>query len=461
MSMLGVLTQVTDVAGVHVLKKVNRRDVIRRALHALAATALAEPSQAKARARKPNFIVILCDDLGYGDIGAYGNTVIATPSIDRMAREGVTLTDFYAPANVCTPSRAGLLTGRYPIRYGLAYSVILADDTRGLPPSEVTIAKALKPDYTSGLVGKWHLGHIAPFWPPTKHGFDLFFGLPYSHNMLPLSLYEDNGLGVELTKEDVDYPRLSQRFYERAERFIAENRHRPFFLELALSAPHYPLNPHPLFRGHSHAASYGDVVEEVDSIVGRLFAALRRLNLQNDTMVIFTSDNGPAIDGSAGRLRLRKGGASWDGGYRVPFIAWQPGVLTAGTKVRSIAMAIDLLPTFCHMAGMPIPPGVVLDGRDISSVLRQGTPSPHDELLLFENESVAAVRTQRWKFFTLPTLPDDIQKKDIDVLYDEAADSSELYNVADRNPDVVIEMTRRLRRAQQTFSSMKRGEPDA
>src|SRR5690348_12045499 len=146
--------------------------------------------------RKPNFIVVLCDDLGFGDIGAYGAKLIKTPNIDRMAEEGVRLTDYYAPANVCTPSRAGLLTGRYPIRSGLAYFVILANDTRGLPPSEITIAQALKPHYVSALIGKWHLGHVAPYWPPTRLGFDLFFGIPYSHDMLPLSLYESRSSGV-------------------------------------------------------------------------------------------------------------------------------------------------------------------------------------------------------------------------------------------------------------------------
>lgn len=177
--------------------------------------------------RAPNFIVILCDDLGFGDIGGFGGKLIATPNIDQLAREGIRLTNFYSSANLCTPSRAGLLTGRYAIRMGLAYEVIVPSDTHGLPLSEITIAKALKPEYATAIIGKWHLGHVAPYWPPTNYGFDLFFGLPYSHDMKPLSLYESNPPGVELTKEDVDFPKLQQRFYSRTEAFIEQNRQRP------------------------------------------------------------------------------------------------------------------------------------------------------------------------------------------------------------------------------------------
>src|SRR4051812_43688734 len=174
--------------------------------------------------RPPNFIIVLCDDLGYGDIGAFGSKRVRTPNFDRMAREGTVLTDYYAAANLCTPSRAGFLTGRYPIRTGLAYEVILANDTRGLDPAEITIAEALKPEYATALIGKWHLGHVAPFWPPNGQGFDLFFGLPYSHDIQPLALYEAEGSGAEIKQYEVDYPQLQQRFYARAERFIEEHR---------------------------------------------------------------------------------------------------------------------------------------------------------------------------------------------------------------------------------------------
>jgi arylsulfatase A len=219
--------------------------------------------------RKPNIVIVLADDLGYGDVGSYGAKLIKTPSIDRMAKEGARLTSFYASANICTPSRAGLMTGRYPIRTGLAYQVIQPPDTNGLPQSEITIAEALKPDYATALIGKWHLGHVAPYWPPTSQGFDLFFGLPYSHDMKPLSLYTA-APGVELTSEDVDFRQLTARFVDRGLRFIEDNRDKPFFLMLALTAPHVPLAPHPDHAAKSKAGAYGDVVEEIDAGVGVL-----------------------------------------------------------------------------------------------------------------------------------------------------------------------------------------------
>src|SRR5256885_827751 len=337
---------------------VDRRTFIRQ-LGAAGLLASVAPSllKAQARARKPNFIIVLCDDLGFGDVGAFGGRAIKTPAIDQMAREGVRLTNFYSAANLCTPSRAGLLTGRYAIRTGLAREVIVPADTHGLPLSEITIAKALKPEYASAIIGKWHLGHVAPYWPPTNYGFDLFFGLPYSHDMKPLSLYAANGPGVELTKEDVDYPRLQQRFYDRAARFIEENRNRPFFLDLCLSAPHLPEYPRPPFTGTSTAGAYGDVVQEVDTIVGQLLAKLRELRLDRDTLVVFTSDNGPWFEGSPGGFRDRKAGGGWDGGFRVPFIAWQPGRIPAGQANNAIALGIAFLPTFCTMAGAPLPAG--------------------------------------------------------------------------------------------------------
>ena len=195
----------------------------RRLLAAGAAGALAlgarVPAAAAPAKRPPNFVIILCDDLGYGDVSPYGGK-IPTPNIAKMAREGVLLTDYYAPANLCSPSRAGLLTGRYPVRTGLGFEVIMQGDDRGLPLSEVTIAKALKPAYATGLFGKWHLGHLGEAWPPTRHGFDAFFGIPYSHDMKPLAYYEARAGSDQVTKSEVDYSNLQQDFYAHAERFI-------------------------------------------------------------------------------------------------------------------------------------------------------------------------------------------------------------------------------------------------
>ncbi|HEV7694265.1 MAG TPA: sulfatase [Hyphomonadaceae bacterium] len=419
---------------------------------ALALTACA--TQPASQRPKPNIVLILCDDLGYGDLGAFGNHMIATPNLDRMAREGARLTTFFASANICTPSRAGLLTGRYPIRTGLAWQVIQPDDTRGLSLSETTIAEALKPDYATALVGKWHLGHIAPFWPPTGHGFDLFFGLPYSHDMKPLALY-DAEPGVELTKEDVDPPRLTERFFQRGLKFIDDNAQRPFFLMLALTAPHVPLDPNPAHAGHSKAAEYGDVVEEIDANVGRLLAKLKQLNIDNDTLVIVTSDNGPWFEGSTAGLRERKGGAAWDGGYRVPFIARQPGRIPSGLVSNAMTMNIDLLPTLMSWTNGPLP-AAELDGRDISSVLTRNAKSPHDELVLFNNETVAAIRTDRWKlavrsYYRGIEAPLDT-RDDWQLLVDLKADPAETYDVSSLHPDVLGDLTARLARARAKYA---------
>ncbi len=426
---------------------------------ATALGALAGPAHAAQR-RPLNVVVVLADDLGYGDLGIQGSRLIATPNLDKLARQGVRMTDFYASANICTPSRAGLQTGRYPIRTGLAWEVIQANDTRGLPLSEITIAEALKPDYATALIGKWHLGHVAPYWPPTKHGYDLFFGLPYSHDMKPLALYTASP-GVEITREDVDFAHLTERFFDRGVKFIEDNRAKPFFLMLALSAPHLPLVPNPDHAGHSQAAAYGDVVEEVDRQVGRLMASLKALKLDQDTLVIVTSDNGPWFEGSTGGLRDRKGGEGWDGGYRVPFIAWAPGRIPAGRVSTEIAMNIDLLPTILAMTGKPLPK-TEIDGRDLTGVLTKGAKGPHDELILFNNEKVAAIRTDRWKFvarsyYRSIELP--LAAVRGEGLFDMRADSSEAYNLAALHLDVVADMQARIRRAQATFEPLAVHKP--
>jgi arylsulfatase A-like enzyme len=421
------------------------------ASHPVAAMAAAAPSGG----RPPNFVVILCDDLGYGDVSPYGGK-IATPNIARLAREGVTLTDYYAPANLCTPSRAGLLTGRYPVRTGLGFEVIMQGDDRGLPLSEVTIANALKPaGYASGLFGKWHLGHLGESWPPTRHGFDAFFGIPYSHDMQPLWMAESHAGSDAVTKTEPVLDNLQQDFYAAAEAFIAAHKDRPFFVELALSAPHLPEHPHAGFDQGTFAGPYGAIVEEIDFIVGRLIAKLTQLGLARDTVVVFTSDNGPWFEGSPGWLRERKGGGGYDGGYRVPCIAWAPGRLPAGRRVASIAMGTDFLPTFLAMAGLAPPAGVTLDGRDITAVLRDGAPSPHEALILFDNELPIGVRTQDWKYvesayYRGNKLP--MAALGYEQLYDVHADPSENYSVAATHPDVTKAMRERLAAAKAEFA---------
>ncbi|WP_370679358.1 sulfatase [Comamonas sp. GB3 AK4-5] len=412
--------------------------------------------------RPPNFIIILCDDLGYGDIQPTGGHLIPTPQLNRMAREGMVLTDYYAPQNLCTPSRAGLLTGRYPIRSGLAWGVILQPDRRILPMTEVTIPAALRPaGYASGLFGKWHLGHQGPDWQPTKHGFDYFFGIPYSHDMQPLPLFTDTGPDTKPTEEAPVMSELQQRFYGEAEQFIETHKDRPFFVELALSAPHLANYPNARYRDPKMQSAYAEVVEEIDTIVGRLLDKLRQLRLERDTLVIFTSDNGPWYEGSSGVLRDRKGGAGYDGGYRVPCLAWQPGTVPAGKRGDSIAMGIDFLPTFCAMAGQTLPESTLLDGKDIRAVLTQGSPTPHDALLLFDDEEVAAIRTQRWKYVAQTHFHG--KRLAIDdhypQLYDVSVDPGENYSVHHRYPEVLAAMQQHLAQARSTFGPLKRGIP--
>ena len=435
----------------------------RRSAAALLAATLTAPVVARAAPprRPPNFVVILCDDLGFGDIGPTGGRTIRTPNLDRMAAEGLTLTSYYAPANICSPSRAGLLTGRYPIRTGLGYQVIMAADDRGLPRSEVTIPQALGRDYASALIGKWHLGHRGDAWPPTRRGFDYFFGIPYSHDMAPLSLFESRSPDAPPTSFPVDFPRLQQDFYDHAEAFITANAARPFFLELAFSAPHLPEHPRDPFKGRSRAGSYGAVVEELDALTGRLLAHLERLGLTRDTLVVFTSDNGPWFEGSAGPLRGRKGDAGYDGGMRVPLVARQPGTVPAGRRSDALVSGMDLLPTFCRMAGRPPPAGVRLDGIDVGATLTRGAPSPREELLLFDNEDVVGVRTSRWAFIAADyyrgfRLPTDTAYPQ---LYDMAADGpGQSYSLASDRPEVLADMRARLARARAEFAPLKSKE---
>ena len=437
----------------------NRRQLLTALLCSSAAGMAAGVARSRFKPqRPPNFVIIYCDDLGYGDVGATGGRAIPTPNLDRMAREGITLTDYYAPANVCTPSRAGLLTGRYPMRTGLP-RVLLVPDKGGLPLNEITYAKALKPTYVSALIGKWHLGHTAPAWPPTAHGFDLFYGIPYSHDMSPLRLFEFEG--DKATGEwPVDYHHLQQSFYARAERFLDDNHARPFGLELALSAPHLPSYPEPDFAGKSqNAAAYGDTVMEIDAIAGRLFAKLKALDIDRDTLVIFTSDNGPWFEGSTGGLRQRKGGGAYDGGYRVPFIARWPGQIPPGTRSDAIAMGIDLFPTMCALAGQSLPKGLELDGRDISAVLMRNAPSPHQDLLLFQGEDVVGVRTQRWKYISADFYMNyemPLEGRGYPQLYN-MRDPTEQYSVASLHPDIVHALQARLRQANAEFAHYRNG----
>ena len=416
-------------------------------------------SLSTAAATPPNIILILADDLGYGDVGAYGSTLIETPHLDRLAGEGVRFTNFYASANVCSPSRAGIMTGRYAIRDGLANQTITATDQRGLPDRATTVASLLKhKGYQTGLVGKWHLGHHAPGQRPNAHGFDFFYGLLQPNDAAGLIIYRNTGPAGE----PVDQGALTRRFTEEAVAFIERNSGAPFFLYMSHSAPHIPLVPSPAFANTSRAGAYGDVVQELDWSVGRLLDAVRSNGLADNTVIVFTSDNGPFPEGSSGSLRGGKG-TGWDGGYRVPFIARWPGHIVPGSTMTAMAMNIDFLPTFAAIAGLSLAPSLQFDGRNILPLLTGGPDqSPHEVLYFFNNERIAALRTQRWRLVlsdyppwrdAKPVLFEATKNRSI-LMFDMQNDLGEQYDVSREHADTRQQLLTHLARGRETLETL-------
>lgn len=344
----------------------------------------------------PNFVVILADDLGYGDLACYGHPTFRTPHLDGMAREGVRFTDFYVPMPFCAPTRSSLLTGRYPFRTGVTGNP--APDAGvndiGLPATEITIAQALRPlGYASISIGKWHLGHTPEFLP-RRRGFDEYYGILYSNDMRPVQIVHN--------EQVVEYPviqaSLTRRYTDRALEFIEKNRRRPFFVYLAHAMPHKPLAAsEPFYTPETPDDLYADVIRELDHSVGRLLAGLREMGLEENTRVVFTSDNGPWFGGSTGGLRGMKA-TTWEGGIRVPFIARWPGRIPAGRTIREPAGIIDLFPTILGLAGARLPSDRVVDGKDIWPLITgQQARSPHEALFAMSGARLAIVRSGRWK----------------------------------------------------------------
>lgn len=419
-------------------------------------TAIVSSCQQATGSTQPNIVIIMADDLGYGDIGVYGASLISTPNIDRMSSEGIRLDSFYASANVCTPSRGGLLTGRYPVRLGLTADVARPTNDIGLPRDEITIARALKDlGYSTALIGKWHLGS-QPQHAPLNYGFDSFYGLLHSNDMHPLELYH-NTLVIE---DPVDQTTLTQRYTDEAVRFIKANREQPFFLYLPHTFPHTPLYTAAPFEGESAAGLYGDTVETLDWSTGQILDTLDSLGLDDNTLVIFTSDNGPWFEGSAGHLRDRKG-ASWEGGMRVPFIARWPDIIPAGQVSNEAAMNIDLFPTLISLAGGELPSDRPIDGKDILPMLSQGADSPHEALYLFQNDRIAGVRSGKWKLVVESSYRNVITSFDNSdsyygpegLLFDLALDPGETYSFTRENPDIASRLRGYLEQAQQDLKT--------
>jgi len=368
---------------------------------ALALT-LALEGASTAEGRPPNIVIILADDLGYGDLGCFGHPRFKTPHLDRMAANGARLTQFNAPAPFCAPTRAALLTGRYPFRCGMTANP--APDfggqftDLGLPAEERTLAELLRTaGYATGMVGKWHLGHAKKRFYPTRRGFDQYFGILYSNDMRPVELID----GEQVVEYPVVQATLTRRYTDRAVQFIDEHRQRPFFLYLAHAMPHKPLAASEEYYRQSGAGLYGDVIAELDASVGRVLAKLNEFGLDDQTLVVFTSDNGPWFGGSTGGLRGMKG-TSWEGGYRVPLIAQWPGRIPAGRVSAQPAVMMDLFTTALNAAGVAPPTDRVIDGADILPVLAGDAPSPHAYILGLQGPRAATVRDARWKLHVLP-----------------------------------------------------------
>lgn len=429
---------------------------------AVVALAIDPPHAARAADRPPNIVLINADDLGYGDLGCYGNTPSITPRIDQLAREGMRFTDFYVAQAVCSASRAALLTGSYPNRIGIL-AALGPNAEIGIHPGETTLAELLKPlGYATAIQGKWHLGHLDPFLP-TRHGFDAWFGLPYSNDMWPrhpsekrfpdLPLME----GTSIIARNPDQRKLTRWYRERAVDFINRNHDLPFFLYFAHAMPHVPLHVSPPFENLTGRGLYADVIAEIDASVGAVLDTLERHSLTHKTLVIFTSDNGPWLAygnhaGSSGGLREGKG-TTFEGGVRVPCVVRWPGVIPPGSVCREPTMTIDWLPTIADIVGGAPPPHI--DGLSILPLLRNdaGARSPHDALIFWWNRELQAVRAGHWKLHFphdyvqvkgppgFGGLPGIVGTARIELsLFNLTDDPNETKNLAGEHPEIVAQL---------------------
>ncbi|HEY5911726.1 MAG TPA: sulfatase [Verrucomicrobiae bacterium] len=433
---------------------------------------------------RPNIVIILADDLGWGDLSCYGHPSIQTPNLDRLAGQGMRFTDFYSAAEVCTPSRAALLTGRYPIRSGMCddkYRVLRRVSAGGLPDGEITIAQALKKQgYSTGCLGKWHLGNYMnnPAHHPRRHGFDSYFGLPHSNDMNPTPAAPQGATSrldqhaewwaaplfrnEELIERPVDQTTLTRRYTEEAVKFVHEHRDKPFFLYMAHTFPHVPLFASSQFRNQSRRGLFGDVVEEIDWSVGQVVEALRREKLEGKTLVFFTSDNGPWLTqgeagGSAGPLREGKG-STWEGGLREPAIAWWPGHVRAGVVSHELACTMDLFTTSLALAGAESPRDRIVDGVDMAPILFGTGPSRREAFCFYRGTQLYAFRKGTFKahFITRPGYgPEPPALHDPPLLFDLAHDPAERFSVAAQHADTLVDIAKEVERHRATVTPVK------
>jgi len=404
---------------------------------------------------QPNIILINCDDLGYGDLGCYGSEINQTPYLDQMAADGIQFTDFYMGSPVCSPSRGAMLTGCYPPRIGFAEFdgrwVLFPGQSLGLNPAEKTVASLLKEvGYATKIVGKWHCGDQKEFLP-TRHGFDSYYGIPYSNDMgrqspndkyppLPLLLDE------EVIQEQPDQASVTERYVEESVRFIRANQHEPFFLYFAHMYVHLPIYPPDRFMQESENGRYGAAVQAIDWSVGVLLDELNQLGLDDNTVVIFTSDNGSRARGEGGSNQPLRGtkGTTWEGGQRVPCLMRWPSQIPPGSVSNQLVSAIDLCPTLVKLAGGEIPSDHIIDGKDISLLMRneEGAVTPRETFFYYRLHNLMAIRSGKWKLHT-----HTVGQAGIEVcneLYDLIADIGETTNLYDQYPDVVADLQAKM-----------------
>jgi arylsulfatase A len=399
---------------------------------------------------KPNFIIIFCDDLGYSDIGCFGSKLHRTPNVDKMATEGTRFTSFYVTSGVCSPSRSSLMTGCYPRRVNLHQDhsgqwVLFPRGKRGLNPQETTIAEVLKKaGYQTAIIGKWHLGD-QPDFLPTRQGFDQYFGIPYSNDMghdsrkqpyryPPLPLMRNE----EVLEQEPDQRQITQRYTDEAVRFIQSNQDKPFFLYLPHTMPHWPQYSSARFEGKSKNGKWGDAVEEIDWSTGVILQTLKELNLDENTLVIFTSDNGGAVQHGAHNEPLKGGkGSTYEGGQRVCNVMRWPGTIPAGRECKELITSMDLLPTFARLAGTQPPTGVIIDGKNIEPLIRgaKDAKSPHDAFYYYFRDTLECVRWGKWKLRIAQVRGG--KPEELPQLFDLEKDLSETHNLARLHPEIV------------------------